>query len=99
MNEIADFTALLTTLGILAFLVSVITQVTKELKFLRKIPTSLQVTVTSIAITEIANASYNKIPIEWYCIVGAVVGGFVVAFIAMFGWEKLSDLYGRFRKK
>ena len=43
MNEIADFTALLTTLGILAFLVSVITQVTKELKFLRKIPTSLQV--------------------------------------------------------
>lgn len=102
MNEIADFTALLTTLGILALLVSVITQVTKELKFLRKIPTSLQVTVTSIAITEIAyfaNASYNKIPIEWYCIAGALVGGFVVAFIAMFGWEKLSDLYGRFRKK
>lgn len=89
-------------LGMLAFLVSVITQVTKEIGVLKKIHTSLQVTVLSVVLTVVAYfayISYSGTVISWYMIVGAIICGFVVAFVAMFGWEKLYELYNRFKKK
>ncbi|MEE0930591.1 MAG: ribonuclease [Acutalibacteraceae bacterium] len=99
MNEIA---MLITALGVLAFLVSVITQVTKEIGVLKKIHTSLQVTVLSVVLTVVAYfayVSYSGIAIIWYMVVGAVIAGFIVAFVSMFGWEKLYELYNRFKRK
>lgn len=88
--------------GVLAFLVSVITQVTKEIGIFKRIHTSLQVTVLSVVLTVVAYfayVSYSGIAIIWYMIVGAFICGFIVAFVAMFGWEKLYELYNRFKKK
>ena len=99
MTEFANIAMLI---GCLATIVSVITQVTKELKFLKVIPTSLQVTVLSIALTilsYIAYTTYFNIVIEWFMIIGAVIGGFIVAFVSMFGWEKLYQIYNRFKKE
>lgn len=102
MIDVIDISTLMMAVGVLAFLVSVITQVTKGLSFLNKIPTQLQVIVLSIVLSVIAYFSYTSfyvVKIEWYMVVGTVIGGFIVAFVAMFGWEKLSSLYSRFKKK
>ena len=32
-------------------------------------------------------------------ILAAIMAGFLVAFVAMYGWEKLSDLWTRFKKE
>lgn len=99
MTEFANVAMLV---GCLATIVSIITQVTKELKFLKVIPTSLQVTGLSIVLTVlayIAYTSYYTIAIEWYMIIGAVIGGFIVAFVSMFGWEKLYGIYNRYKKE
>lgn len=99
MNEI---TVLIAVIGVIAFLVSVITQVTKEIGIFKKIHTPLQVTVLSIMLTVtayFAYISYSGIVVSWYMIIGSVICGFIVAFVAMFGWEKLCELYHRFKKK
>ena len=98
---LSNVALLLTVIGVLAFTVSVITEVTKSVSFLNKIPTDIQVLVTSILLSVISVVVYvqmNKAEMVWYYIVGAIILGFFVAFIAMFGWEKLTTMYARFKK-
>lgn len=86
--------------SVLVFLVSVITEVTKKLPFLNKIPTDIEVFVLSIGFTLAAAfifASYQAIPITWYFILAGIVAGFFVAFVAMYGWTKLYELWQRFQ--
>lgn len=88
------------SISILVFLVSVITEVTKRLPFLNKIPTDLEVFVLSIGFTLAAAfifASYKAIAITWYFILAAIIAGFFVAFVAMYGWTKLYELWQRFQ--
>lgn len=33
--------------------------------------------------------------ILWYMILAAIMAGFIVAFVAMYGWEKLTELWKR----
>lgn len=92
---------LLAIIGILAFLVSVITEVTKNLSVLVKIPTDLQVIVLSIMLCEalyLTYVSYMSMTAKWYYIVVCLVAAFIVAFVAMYGWDKLTTLYSRFKK-
>lgn len=87
-------------IGILATIVSIITEDTKNIGFLKKIPTDLEVLILSIGLTVIlffAYVSYANIIIKWYLVVGAILGGFLVAFIAMYGWSKFSELWQRFK--
>jgi hypothetical protein len=98
----AENLMLLTALiGVFAFLVSVITEATKNLGFLKKIPTDLQVIVLAIILCQVAYfayISYFSVEIQWYYIAGAFVAAFIVALVAMDGWEKLTNLYNRFKK-
>lgn len=94
-------TLLIAAIGILAFIVSLITQVFKGVGVLAKIPTDILVFILSIAITVVAFIAYMqyiKLVIIWYMYVAAVIAGFIVAFVAMYGWEKLSELWKRFYK-
>lgn len=96
-----NMTVLLAVIGALAFMVSVITQVFKGVGALSKIPTDILVFVLSIGITVtafVAYMQYIQMTILWYMILAAIMAGFLVAFIAMYGWEKLSDLWSRFGK-
>lgn len=96
-----DMTVLLAVIGALAFMVSVITQVFKGVGVLSKIPTDILVFVLSIGITVtafVAYMQYIQMTILWYMILAAIMAGFLVAFVAMYGWEKLSDLWSRFGK-
>ena len=77
----------------------VITEVTKGVSFLNKIPTDIEVFVLSIALTVTAFFVYmqvNGIGIIWYYVVGAVILGFIVSFLSMYGWSKLTELWKRF---
>lgn len=92
---------ILAVIGALAFLVSVVTQVIKGVGIFNKLPTDILVLVLSIGITVAAFVAYMQYiqqVILWYMILAAIMAGFVVAFIAMYGWEKLSELWKRFGK-
>ncbi len=100
-NLIQNMTLILAVIGALAFMVSVITQVFKGVGVLSKIPTDILVFVLSIGLTLtafIAYMQYVQQSILWYMIIAAILAGFIVAFVAMYGWEKLSELWGRFNK-
>ena len=97
---IEQITTLMGAVGAIAFVVSVITQVLKGVKPLDKLPTDILVFILSIALTLVAffaYASYTGLAILWYYVVGAIIAGFIVAFVAMYGWTKLKELWGRFK--
>lgn len=96
-----NMTAILAVIGALAFIVSVITQVFKGVGVLSKIPTDIFVLVLSIGITVTAFVAYMQYiqqTIIWYMILAAILAGFLVAFVAMYGWEKFAELWSRFKK-
>ena len=105
MNILETLTSIimiiLAVIGAIAFIVSVITQVIKGVGVFAKIPTDGLVLVLSIGITVAAFVAYMQylhMTILWYMVLAAIMAGFVVAFVAMYGWEKLSELWKRFGK-
>lgn len=90
---------LVTAIGALAFAVSVITEVIKGVGIMKKIPTDIVVIVLSVVLTVVAffaYAQYVALAFMWYWVVAALICGFFVAFIAMYGWSKLNELWTRF---
>ena len=88
----------LMTVGALAFLVSVIVQVIKDLPLLQVVPTSVVALVISIILcplTVIIACQYFKIKIIWYYIVAAVIAAFIVYLVATGGWERVADMWSR----
>ena len=99
---IQNLTLILAIIGVLAFMVSAITEVFKGVGILSKIPTDIVVLILSIGITVVAFIAYMQYiqqTILWYMILASIMAGFIVAFVAMYGWEKLSELWTRFNKK
>lgn len=87
--------------GILAMLVSLITELIKGLGVLKNVPTDAVVIVLSVALTMLAyfaGTSYLAANVVWYEVAGVIFGGFIVAYVAMYGWSKLTDLASRFKK-
>lgn len=89
----------LTILGGLTFAVQVVVQVTKNWPMIRKMPTDLWVFFVSIMICELALFIIGALAgfmVLWYYIVMAVFMAMVVAYISMFGWKPLKELYDRY---
>ena len=98
---VMNTTLIIGIIGVLAFAVSIITQVFKGVSGLKKIPTDILVFVLSIGITVVAFIAYMQYiqqAILWYMIIAAIMAGFLVAFVAMYGWEKVEELWKRFYK-
>lgn len=96
---LTNMTILLGIIGVLAFAVSIVVQVFKGVSFLKKIPTDILVFVLSIGLTVTAFVAYMQYiqqTIIWYMIIAAILAGILVAFVAMYGWEKVSELWKRF---
>lgn len=88
-------------LGVLAFIVSVIVQITKGL-IPKKVPTEIFVMAVSVITTYAGLAilsGFNGTKYDSYIYILALFISFVVAFLAMNGWEKLMQLWDRFNKK
>lgn len=97
-NLIQNVSYLLTAIGIMAFLVSAITQVIKSWPGLDVLPTSVVVIVLSLILCPvifIALMSYLKQPIEWYMLVACFLAAFMVALVAMDGWERVREIWNR----
>lgn len=101
MSLFEDLSKLFLYVGVLAFLVSVMTEVIKKIELLDKLPTALTVIVLSLVICPLSLlglAAYYNVILEWYMIAGSFAIAFVVALIAMDGWERVTELFKRFVK-
>ena len=81
----------LALIGVLAFLVSIIVQVIKEMPGLNSIPTNIVALATALILL----CTYYKVMIAWYYIVASVVGAFIVYLVATGGWERVKDIWDR----
>lgn len=80
-------------------LISVITEFTKEIGVLNKIPTDLQVLILSISVCVIAYfgyISYASITFVWYHLVAVIFASFIVAIVCCKGWDFLITIWKRF---
>lgn len=92
----------LIAIGVLAFLVSVITQVIKEMPGLKNIQTNAVALIISLILCPLAViilCMYLKIVIIWYYIIGAVIAAFIVYLVATGGWERVTEMWNRTKYK
>lgn len=95
-----DVSTLLVIIGALMAVVNIITEVVKKLTW-DKIPSSLLAVIISLAVTLLAFFAYIQIkgiPLVWYMVVAAVVVGIMVAYAAMFGFDKLREILEKLGK-
>lgn len=95
-------TILLGVLAILAFMVNVIVEMTKGLPGITRIPTKawcLLISMLVCVISVLIYMAYMQITILWYYIVLAILGAFVVGYLAMYGWDTLKELWDRYKIK
>ena len=76
---------LLVAIGVMAFVVSVVTQVVKSWPGLDKLPTSVVVIVLSLVLC----------PVTFVALMACMIGAFIVALVAMDGWERLKEIWDR----
>ncbi len=91
---------LLIAIGVMAFLVSAITEVIKAWPGLDTLPTSAVVIVLSLLLCPsclVALMYWQKLPIEGYMIFACLISAFIVALVAMGGWEKMTEIWNRTR--
>jgi hypothetical protein len=92
---------LLAVLCGICILISVITEFTKDLGFLKKIPTTLQVLFLSLMVCVtlfFMYISYKGIAFVWYYLVAIIFISFIVALITAKGWDYFIDIVKRFWK-
>lgn len=97
---ILNASKILALIGGLAFIVTVIIEVIKNIKLLEKVPTQLVVIIVSMLVCVIgylAYASYSGIAITWYYVFAAFISSFVVSYVSMYGFDTLKELYDRFK--
>lgn len=99
MEEMMQYMVyVLAAIGVMAFVVSVVTQVIKAWPGLDKLPTAAVVIVLSLALCPaafIAFMAWQRLSIEWYMVFACMIAAFVVALVSMGGWEKISEIWNR----
>lgn len=93
MEQVLDWSAILSIVGVLVGLTNIISQVLKKMTW-DKIPTNCLVIIISMVLTLAAFFAYcqiNAIAVVWYMVAAAIVLGFLVAYAAMFGFDKLKE--------
>lgn len=89
---------MLAAVGVLAFFVSLVTQVIKEMPGLRKIQTNavaLSVSMILCPVAVVIACQYLKIVIEWYYIFAAFLAAFIVYLVSTGGWDKVTEMWNR----
>jgi len=98
MNITQYISYLLIAIGALAFIVSAITQVIKELPHVKNLPTSAVAMVISLILCPvalIAVCQYYDVIITWYIVFASIIAAFIVYLVATGGWEKLKGIWDR----
>lgn len=93
-NLEAYISTLLIVVAVATVLVNIIVEVLKKVTW-DLIPTNLLAFIVSEVITLLAFFAICQIqgvPVVWYMVAAAVVLGLIVAYAAMFGFDKLQEL-------
>jgi hypothetical protein len=86
-----DLTQIIPIIGVLVALTNVIVQVLKKATW-DKLPTNVLALVIAMLLCIVVGIAYcqvNAISITWYLVAALIVLGFLVAYAAMFGFDKL----------
>lgn len=89
-----ELSVIIAVIGVLVALTNVIVQVLKKATW-DKLPTNILAWAVAELLTIGAGIAYfqiEQVAVKWYMIAGLVVLGFMVAFAAMFGFDKLREI-------
>lgn len=101
MEQVLNLSVILSIIGVLVVLTNIIAEVLKKMTW-DKVPTNVLVIVISMVLTLAAFFAYcsvKGIAVAWYMVVAAIVLGFLVAYAAMFGFDKLKETLEGIQKK
>ena len=101
MDSVLNLSVILSIIGVLVVLTNIIVQVVKKVTW-GKLPTNILAVIVSMALTLVAFFAYCQIKaivVVWYMVVAAVVLGFLVAYAAMFGFDKLKEALTELNKQ
>lgn len=95
-----NISALMVTIGVLVVLTNIIVEVLKKMTW-DKVPTNILAILVALALTLVAFfawATYTGTAVLWYYVAAVVVVGFLVAYAAMFGFDKLKEALGKIQE-
>lgn len=98
--EVLDLSVVLVIVAALVAVTNIITQVLKKITW-DKLPTNILALVISMVVTLAVFFAYCQIiglAVTWYMVAAAIVLGFMVAYAAMFGFDKLKEVLEQFKK-
>ena len=96
-----ELSVIIAIIGVLVALTNVIVEVAKKATW-DKLPTNILALIVGEMLTigtGIAYFQIKDIAIVWYMIAALVVAGFMVAYAAMFGFDKLREIMNWGEKK
>ncbi len=88
-----DLAVIVPLVGLLVAVTNVVVQVLKQATKDRA-PTNVVALLVAVALTVGVGVAYCQVKgvaLTWYVVAGLVVGGFLVAYAAMFGYDKLKE--------
>lgn len=89
-----DLTKIIPIIGVLVALTNIIVQVLKKATW-DKLPTNVLALVIAMLLCLAAGIAYCQVKavvITWYLVAALIVAGFMVAYAAMFGFDKLQEI-------
>ena len=102
-NFTADVSQMIVFSGVMAFIVSVITEALKKWTwFDKKVPTALTVILLSLILCPVCLlglAAYYGVAIEWFMVFASFIAAFIVALVSMDGWERVTELAEKLIRK
>ena len=93
MENIFDWSLILSVVGVLVVVTNIVVQVVKKLTW-DKLPTNILAVIVAMLLTLVVFFAYcqiKSITVLWYMVAAAIVLGFFVAYAAMFGFDKLKE--------
>ena len=89
-----ELSVIITIVGVLVALTNVVVQVLKAATW-EKMPTNILALVVAEVLTVGAGVAYCQIKgilMVWYMVAALIVAGIMVAYAAMFGFDKLKEI-------
>lgn len=93
MYNVMNLSTIVSIIGVLVVLTNIIVEVMKK-SVSNKLPTNALAVIVSMVLTLAAFFAYcqiKAITVVWYMVFAAVVLGILVAYAAMFGFDKLKE--------
>lgn len=100
MESVLNWSVIISIIGVLVVLTNIVVQVLKKVTW-GKLPTNALAMIVSLVLTLgafFAYCSIKGIAVVWYMVFAAVVLVFMVAYAAMFGFDKLKEALAQIHK-